>query len=169
MNVLTRRMKFWEFASVTAVVLLASAAAIASSTSALARTSAMIGPEPEGGRGPYVSAASFSGGKLHETLTFHKSGMFVAHVVPMPLPPSSESTNYKPPKPFRGPAVALGYHDAGTAHISFRLGALTAGPYAVVITPQPQVLGAPRSQAATWVYLTVHADGTVTNIKLFHP
>ena len=130
----------------------------------------MIGPEPEGGRGPHVSAASFSGGQLHETLTFHKAGTFVAHIVFMPLPPSSEATNHKPPTPLGGPTVALGYHAAGTAHISVRLGALTAGPYAVVITPTHQVVGPPRTnQLATWVYLTVHTNGTTTNIKLVQP
>jgi hypothetical protein len=135
---------------------------------ALGRTTAMIGPEPEGGRGPHVWAASFSGGQLHETLTFHKATTFVAHIVSMPLPPSA-SAHHKPTA-LGGPTVALGYHAAGKARISFRLGALTAGPYAVVITPTHQVFGPPPSnQLATWVYLTVHKNGTISNIKLVHP
>jgi hypothetical protein len=125
---------------------------------------AMIGPEPEGGRGPYVSAATFSGGQLHETLTFHTAGQFLAHIVPNPL--------FRPKG--RGPigftTVMLGHHAAGEAHISFRLGSLNPGLYAVVILPQHQVMGPPpHKDVATWVYVTVDNKGRTAVIRLIQP
>jgi hypothetical protein len=149
------------------------AAASAPITPALGRSAAMIGTDPEKGlrlRGPYVSAASFSGGQLHETLTFHKAGTFAAYIVSNPRPPSSGSVHHARTVALAEPTVALGYHAAGKTHISFRLGTLTAGRYAVVITPEPLVMGPPQPKLApTWVYLTVHKNGTITNIKLVHP
>jgi hypothetical protein len=136
------------------------AAALASASPAVA----MIGPEPEGGRGPYVSAASFSGGRLHETLTFHKAGQFFAHIVPNPL--------FRPKGhgPIGFSTLALGRHAAGTTHISFGLGTLKPGLYAVVITPKHQSMGPPpHKDVATWVYLTVHSNGKINVIRLIHP
>jgi hypothetical protein len=148
----------------TSLVLLAIAAASASAiTASLAAASGPNGPQVEIRHGPFVSAASFSGGRLHETLTFHNAATFVAHI--LSNPPSHPTSSGR----LSGRTVALGHHVAGKAHISFPLGALKAGRYAVVITPEPQVLGPPRANLATWVYLTVHGNGTITNIKLIHP
>jgi hypothetical protein len=148
----------------TSLVLLATAAVSAFAiTTSLAAASGPNGPQVEIRHGPLVSAASFSGGQLHETLTFHNAGRFVAHI--LSNPPSHPSSSGR----LGGRTVALGHHVAGKTHISFRLGALKAGRYAVVITPEPQVLGPPRANLATWVYLTVHGNGTITNIKLIHP
>jgi len=112
--------------------------------------------------GPYVSAASFSGGQLNETVTFHKAGTFAAHIVPNPLfgPGGSGLIGYK--------TVALGHHAAGKARITLRLGTLKPGLYAVVILPQPQIYG-PTKAPATWVYLRVHTNGRIVVIRLIHP
>jgi hypothetical protein len=148
----------------TSLVLLAMAAASVSAINAsLAAASGPNGPQVEIRHGPDVSAASFSGRQLHETLTFHNAGTFVAHIVSNPRSHPSSSGR------LGGRTVALGHHVAGKTHISFRIGALKAGRYAVVITPEPEVQGPPRANLATWVYLTVHRNGTITNIKLIHP
>jgi hypothetical protein len=148
----------------TSLVLLATAGVSASAiTASLAAASGPDGPQVEIRHGPFVSAASFSGGQLHETLTFHDAGNFIAHI--LSNPPSHPSFSGR----LGGRTVAIGHHVAGKTHISFRLGTLKAGRYAVVITPEPEVQGPPRANLATWVYLTVHGNGTITNIKLIHP
>jgi hypothetical protein len=148
----------------TWLVLLAMAVASAFAiTASRAAASGPNGPQVEIRHGPFVSAASFSGGQLHETLTFHNAGTFVAHI--LSNPPAHPTSSGR----LGGRTIALGHHVAGKAHISFRLGALKPGRYAVVITPEPQVLGPPRVNLATWVYLTVHGNGTIANIRLIHP
>jgi hypothetical protein len=137
---------------------------IVAALAAVTPAAAMIGPEPEGGRGPDVSAASFSGGELHETLTFHSAGVFFAHIVPNPLytPKGTGPIGFK--------TVALGFHATGTTHISFRLGTLNAGTYAVVVLPQHQTSGPPaHKNIATWVYIAVHANGSIAVTRLIHP
>jgi hypothetical protein len=125
---------------------------------------AMIGPCPQPclpRLGPSVSAATFSGGQLHETLTFHKAGIFVAHIL---LSPPSHPTG----SPLRGRTVALGQHAAGTAHVSFRVGTLTPGWNAVVIAPQPEAVTKNPKLAATWVYLFARNNGKITKIDLIN-
>lgn len=109
--------------------------------------------------GPHVFAASFSGGQLHETLTFHKPGQFVAHIL------SKQPTHL----PLRGRTVSLGQQAAGKTHVSVRLGKLKPGGYAVVVTPEPQTTANSSANAASWVRFTVTKNGKVTNIKLITP
>jgi hypothetical protein len=118
---------------------------------------------PRAIRGPHVFAASFSGGQLHETLTIDNPGAFVAHI--LASPPSHPTGS----RPLHGRTVSLGHHTAGKTHISFRLGTLNPGRYAVVVTHQPPDTTTNPSRAATWVYLTVHNNGKITDIKLIHP
>lgn len=160
----------------TAVIVIVTAAVTAITTPALAvdPTIASISVEPYMTgpcatpclpriiQGPSVSAASFSGGQLHETLTFHKAGIFVAHIL---LNPPSHPTG----SALRGRTVALGHQTADKTNISFPLGTLTPGRYAVVITPQLQTVTKNPKLAATWVYLTAHNNGKITNIKLINP
>jgi len=129
---------------------------------AVARPAAakVVANVPSGHR---VFAASFSGGQLHETLAFHKAGQFVAHI--LSNPPAHPSAASR----LRGRTVGLGQHAAGRTRISFRIGKLNAGRYAVVITPQPQTLSDHPGLAATWVYLMVHNNGKITNITLIQP
>jgi hypothetical protein len=141
---------------------------VAAAAMALVTATPVLGATPSCGitcvqlRGPSVSAASFSGGELHETLTFHKGGDFVAHILSNP---SSHPTGGGR---VHGRMVALRHHAAGKSHISFPLGTLKAGHYAVVITPQPQATTTKSKTAATWVYFTVDNNGK-TNIKLIQP
>ena len=58
--------------------------------------------------GPHVFAASFSRGQLHESLTFHKAGQFVAHIL------SKQPTHL----PLGGHTVVLGHQAARKTHIS---------------------------------------------------
>lgn len=113
-------------------------------------------------RGPLVSAATFSGGRLLEAGTFHHAGQFVAHI--LTNPPSRPTGT----SPLGGRTVALGHHAAGTTRISLRLGTLKPGRYAVVITPIPQTSTTNPRLAATWVYLTAQASGKI-KIKLVTP
>jgi hypothetical protein len=113
--------------------------------------------------GPRVVAASFSGGQLHETLTFHKSGVFVAHVLFNP------PAHWTGGDTVHGRLIALGNHMGGPAHLSFALGTLKPGRYRVVITPQRQTITMNSNTVATWVYFTARANGTVTGIKLINP
>jgi hypothetical protein len=171
---------FWQptrrraFTLRTTVLVIVAAAVTAITTPALAvePTIASISVDPTGPcpapclrriiQGPSVSAASFSGGQLHETLTFHKAGMFVGRILlNPPLHPTGSA--------LRGRTVALGHHTAGKSNLSFRLGTLTPGRYAVVITPQPQTVTKNPKLAATWVYLIAHNNGKITNIKLINP
>ena len=142
-------------------------------------TAAALGPpasasvDPRGGttggddiprvEGPLVVAASFSGGQLHETLTFHKSGVFVAHVLFNP------PAHWKGGNTVHGRLIALGNHTAGQAHLSFALGTLKPGRYRVVITPQRQTITKNSKTIATWVYFTARANGEVTGIQLINP
>jgi hypothetical protein len=110
-----------------------------------------------------VVAASFSGGQLDETLTFHKSGVFVAHIL---LNPPAHWTGGNT---VHGRTIALGNHTAGEAHLSFALGTLKPGRYTVVITPQHQMTTKNSKTIATWVYFTARANGKVTGITLINP
>jgi hypothetical protein len=112
--------------------------------------------------GPHVSAASFSGGQLHETLTFQEAGPFVAHI--LFNPPSHPKAG----PPLRRLTVALGRHAAGEAHISIRLGALEPRRYAVVINPE-HLVATTQKTPATWVYFTIRKNGELTGIKLITP
>jgi hypothetical protein len=109
--------------------------------------------------GPDVVAANFSHGQLNEALTFHRAGQFVAHILP------KQPTHL----PLGGRTVALGHQAARKTHISFKLGDLKPGGYAVVVTPEHQTTaGSPRT-AATWVLFTVTKAENVTNIRLVAP
>jgi hypothetical protein len=94
---------------------------------------------------------------MREKLTFHNAGKFFAHIL---LDPRSHGVTI--PK-F---TIPLGFHTAGTTRISFRLGTLKPGRYAVVITPQRPTAGPTTNLTATWVYFTVQANGKFTDIKL---
>jgi hypothetical protein len=107
--------------------------------------------------GPHVFGASFSGGKLHETLTFHNAGKFFAHILSNP-----RSHGITVPRR----TVPLGFHTAGKTRIGFRLGILTPGRWAVVVTPQTVTVATTRNTVATWVYFTVRENGKLTNIRL---
>lgn len=108
-------------------------------------------------RGPQVVAVSFARGQMREKLTFHNAGKFFAHIL---LDPRSHGITV----PQR--TIPLGFHTAGKARISFRLGTLKPGRYAVVITPQHVTEAKMTNQAATWVYFTVQENGKFTDIKL---
>ena len=118
---------------------------------------------PRVSEGPKVVAASFSGGQLHETLTFHKTGVFVAHI--LSDPPSHPTGS----GPVHGRIVALGNHAAGQARISFAVGTLQPGLYALVITPRHQTSTTNSKTAATWVYFTISTNGKATGVKLITP
>jgi hypothetical protein len=109
--------------------------------------------------GPHVVAASFSHGQLNEALTFHNAGQFVAHIL------SKQPTHL----PLDGRTVALGHQAARKTHITFKLGDLTPGGYAVVITPELQTTAGSPKSAATWVLFTVTQAGKVTDIRLVAP
>lgn len=108
-------------------------------------------------RGPHVVAASFARGQMREELTFHSAGKFFAHIL---LDPRSHGITV----PRR--TIALGFHTAGRTQISFRLGSLKPGRYAVVVTPKDVTAATMPNTAATWVYFTVQQNGKFTNIKL---
>jgi len=111
-----------------------------------------------GDRGPQVVAVSFArGGEMHETLTFHKAGKFFAHVL---LNPRAHGLTVPQQ------TIPLGFHTAGSADISFRLGTLKPGRYAVVVTPQHVTEANAANQATTWVYFTIKPNGKFTDIKL---
>lgn len=112
--------------------------------------------------GPDVTAAHVAHGQLHLELTFHAAGKFQAHILPKPPPqPSTDKL------PARARRTALGFHQAGPSSVSFPLGTLSPGRYAVIVTPakRTKTTGKP----ATWVYLTEHQGGRVTGIKLSTP
>jgi hypothetical protein len=94
---------------------------------------------------------------MREKLTFHNAGKFFAHIL---LDPRSHGIT----RPRR--TIPLGFHTAGRTQISFRLGHLTPGKYAVVVTPRHVTEAKMTNQAATWVYFTVKRNGKFTNIKL---
>ena len=155
----------WTASAWIGVIALLTAAALGPSASA--------GTDPRGGStggddlprldGPRVVAASFSGGQLHETLTFHKSGVFFAHVLFNP------PAHWTGGNTVHGRTIALGNHNAGQAHISIALGALKPGRYSVVITPQRQTITKNADLIATWVYFTARANGKVTGFELVNP
>jgi hypothetical protein len=109
--------------------------------------------------GPRVFVASISRGQLRETLTFHTAGQFVAHIL------AKQPTRL----PLGGRTVALGHRAAGKTHVSFKLGDLRRGTYAVVITPGHQTTAASSHTAATWVLFAVTRAGKVTGLKLVTP
>lgn len=80
--------------------------------------------------GPRISAATVAHGKLHVTLTFHKSGTFLAYIVSHPAA-----------DPFNGngrvtyTTVSLGHHSAGPEMVSLTLGKLTNGRDGIIIVP----------------------------------
>ena len=147
------------------VIALVTAAALGPPASAI--------PDPRGGTtggddlprldGPRVVAASFSDGYLRETLTFHKSGGFFAHVLFNP------PAHWTGGNTVHGRTIALGNRTAGQAHISIVLGTLEPGGYGVVITPQHQTITKNANIIATWVYFTVRANGKVAGIELVNP
>jgi hypothetical protein len=94
---------------------------------------------------------------MHAKLTFHKAGKFFADIL---LDPRSSGLTV----PRR--TIPLGFHTAGPAKISFRLGTLTPGRYAVVVTPHNPTEASMPDQAATWVYFTVQPDGKFVDVKL---
>ena len=108
-------------------------------------------------RGPQVVAASFARDHMHEKLTFHSAGKFFAHIL---LDPRSHGITV----PRR--TIPLGFHTAGKTQISFRLGNLKPGKYAVVVTPQHVTAATMPNTAATWVYFTVQQNGKFADIKL---
>jgi hypothetical protein len=138
---------------------LAAALALLGAGRAAAANCCIIGAHGTVAAGPHVLAASVSAGRLHETLRFRQPGRFVAHIL------SRQPAGL----PLRGREVSLGQRAAGRTHLSIRLGALSPGTYAVVITPAQQTAAANSRTAATWVTFTVTQTRAVRTIKLTTP
>jgi hypothetical protein len=113
--------------------------------------------------GPRISAATVARGKLHVTLTFHKSGTFLAYIVSHP-----------PADPFSGngpvtyTTVSLHHHAAGPGTVSLTLGRLTNGRDGLIIVPTIDPKTTAKAKQASWVYLTV-ARQRVVQVKLHQP
>lgn len=93
---------------------------------------------------------------------FHQAGKFFAQIL------------FNPPSPPHGTtvprrAIPLGFHAAGKTRISFRLGSLTPGRWAVVVAPQHITRATAQNQVGTYVYFTIQQSGKLTNIKLVTP
>ncbi len=113
--------------------------------------------------GPRISAATVAHGKLRVTLTFHKSGTFLAYIV-----------SHLPADPFNGngrvtyTTVSLGHHSAGPGTVSLTLGKLTNGRDGIIIVPTIDPKTTAKAKQASWVYLTV-ARQRVVQVKLRQP
>jgi hypothetical protein len=97
------------------------------------------------------------------TLTFHKSGTFLAYIVSHPAA-----------DPFNGngrvtyTTVSLGHHSAGPGTVSLTLGKLTNGRDGIIIVPTIDPKTTAKATQASWVYLTV-ARQRVVQLKLRQP
>ena len=121
--------------------------------------------------GPHITAASFSNGRLHLRLTFHKPGQFVAHLKTNP-PPEPYGRDWGP-KPTLGKRIPIGFHSAGSGRATIPVGTLAPGRYGVIVSPTSPAGAKPDqpldpSTVPSWVYFTERA-GHVVDIRVLQP